>query len=127
MTNLLTWNYWFTLEPEALIPLAQQIFIGLIIFLALAALVVALLKNGGGIYRGLFKRVYSFCLTNALLGLILLFFNYETVPFLSARFWLGAWAVTMIVWLVFIGRQLKSIPVLRKQLEQEKEFKKYLP
>ena len=127
MSNLLTLNYWFNLAPEAYLPLAQKLFIAFIIALAAAALLIAIAKSRGGIYRGFFKRLYVFCLANATIGLFLLFFNYETVPFLSARFWTGLWALIMIIWIIPVLRNLKTIPQKKKEREQEKNLKKYLP
>ena len=127
MTNLLTWRFWFTLRPESLSPVIQQCFIWLLIIFALIAVLIALLKRRSGIYRGFFKSLYSFFLSNAVIGLFFLFFNYELVPFFSARFWLGLWALVMAVWLFFILNKLKAIPLQKKQKEQEKELKKYIP
>ena len=127
MTNLLTWRYWFTLRPESLSTLAQNCFVAFLIILVLIAFFVALAKRKGGIYRGFFRRVYSFCLSNAVIGLVFLFFNYEMVPFFTARFWLALWAIVMVVWFVFIIKKLKTIPEQKKMREQEKELKKYLP
>jgi len=127
MTNLLTWRYWFTLRPETLAPFAQRGFIFLLIIFAALAIILALVKRRGGIYRGLYKRLYNFFLSNAVIGLIILFFNYEMVPFFSARFWIALWALIMIVWLVFIIKKIKTIPLQKKQKEREQELKKYLP
>jgi len=127
MTNLLTWRFWFTLRPETLTPLSQKLFIGFLIILAVAAFLIALVKRKSSIYRGSFKQLYNFCLSNAFIGLLLLFFNYELVPFFSARFWLAIWMVVMIVWFGFIIKKLKNIPLQKKQREQEKELKKYIP
>lgn len=127
MTNLLTWRFWFTLRPESLLPLTQKIFIGLLIIFALTAFFIALIKRKSGIYRGLFKSLYSFFLSNALIGFILFFFDYEIIPFFSARFWLALWFLVMLVWLFFIIKKLKSIPAQKKQDEEKKELKKYLP
>lgn len=127
MKNLLTFNYWFNLQPEFLNSLALKLFLALIVGLGVAALILALIKKRGGIYRGLLKRSYGFCLSNAIIGLILLFFNYELVPFLSARFWLGFWFLEMIIWFIFILKNLKNIPKKKKLQEQEKELKKYIP
>jgi len=115
------------MKPSALIPWAQNLFMGLIILLAILAIIMATIKKRGGIYRGFLKRLYGFFLSNALIGLILLFFNYELVPFFSARFWLGFWILEMIVWLIFILKNLKSIPQKKRQSDKEKELKKYLP
>ncbi len=127
MKNLLTLDYWFNLAPEAFMPLAQKSFVALVVALAAAALLIAIIKNRGGIYRGFFKRLYAFCLTNAILGLLLLFFNYEGVPFLSARFWLGLWGLTMIAWIIPIIISLKAIPQRKREKEQEENLKKYIP
>lgn len=127
MTNLLTWRFWFTLRPETLTPLSQKIFIGFLIALAVFAFLIALIKRKNSVYRGSFKNLYSFCLSNAFIGLILLFFNYEMVPFFSARFWIAIWVIVMIVWLGFIIKKLKNIPLQKKQREHEKEINKYIP
>lgn len=127
MKNLLTLDYWFNLAPAAFIPLAQKLFVGFVVALAAAALIIAILKSQSGIYRGFFKRLYSFCLANSIIGLLFLFINYEAVPFFSARFWLGLWGLTMIIWIIPLIKRLKSIPQKKREKEQEKELKKYLP
>ena len=127
MHNLLNLQYWFNLRPEPLSLLPQRLFIAGLIIMIVAAILIAILKNRGGIYRGWLKKVYSFCLSNASIGLILFFFNYEFVPFLSARFWLGLWVIIMIVWIFYLVRSLKNIPKMKEKAAQEKEMKKYLP
>jgi len=127
MTNLLTWRFWFAIRPESLSSFAQNIFIGFLAILAILAFFTALIKRRGGIYRGLYKKIYNLCLSNAIIGLLFLFFNYEMVPFFSARFWLALWAIEMIVWFIFILKKIKKIPQLKKQKDHEKELKKYLP
>ena len=127
MKNLLTWHYWFNLRPDSLMPLAQKLFIILLLILIVAAIISAILKKKGSIYRGFLKRLYNFCLSNSLIALLLLFFNYEFVPFFSARFWLGFWVIIMIIWLGFILKSLGKIGTQRKKLEKERELKKYLP
>lgn len=127
MKNLLTFAYWFNLRPEALNPLAQKVFIGWLLLLLIAAIVVMATKRRGGIYRGWLKKIYSFSLSNLIIGLLLLFLNYEYVPFLSARFWIGLWAIIMLIWLIYILRSLRNIPKIKQQSAQAKELKKYLP
>lgn len=127
MQNIITLDYWFNLRPEPLLPFAQNFFIGSIALLAAVAILSALSQRSSSLYRGFFKRTYAYSLTNTIIGLLFLFFTYESVPFFSARFWLGLWAIVMIVWLVFILKSLKAIPVQKKLMEQEKEMKKYIP
>jgi len=127
MNNLLTWNFWFNLNPGDLISSTQNIFIGFIVALAILALLIAIIKQKKSTYKGFFNRLYGFCLSNSLIGLLLLFFDYEAVPFFSARFWLALWAIEMLIWAIFIIKKLKNIPKRKRQLEAEKEMKKYLP
>lgn len=84
-------------------------------------------RNKKNLYSRFWSGLYGFCLTNAIIGAILLFFIYESVPFLSARFWFLLWGIEIIAWLVYIIRALIKIPERKKQLEQEKAYKKYIP
>lgn len=127
MTNLLTWNFWFSLNPGPLTKLNETIFIGVVIAFIALAIFILIIKRRGGIYRGFLNSLYNFYLGNAIIALILFFFNYELVPFFSARFWLALWAMVIIVWFVFILKKLKIIPIQKKAQEEEKEMKKYLP
>lgn len=127
MTNLLTWRFWFALRPESLIPSIQKSFAVLLIAFVVIAFFMLLAKKRSGIYRGFFKRLYTFFLSNAIIGGILFFLNYEMVPFFSARFWIAIWGITMLVWLALILKKLRVIPIQKKKQEQDKELKKYLP
>ena len=127
MNNLLTLSYWFALRPEMLQPWAQKTFIGFVILLIVLSTLLSIIKRRGGIYRRFFRQFYNFSVTNSLIGLLFLFFNYEAVPFFAARFWLGLWAIGQLVWLFFIFKNLKTIPEKKRQLSQEQELKKYIP
>jgi len=127
MKHLLTFNYWFNLRPQSLSPLTQKFFIAGLIILIILAVIFGILKKRSGLYRGFFKKLYTFCWGNLFIGLLFFFFNYEQAPFLAARFWLGLWALAMLAWLVIIFKKLRDIPKQKKQQEQERELKKYLP
>ncbi len=128
MSNLLSLRFWFNLRPGPLLPIYQKLFIAFLIFLILASFVFWLTQNRQKkVYRAFWKRLHTFSLVNAFLGFVLLFFNYELVPFLSARFWFLVWGAGILVWLFFIFRILFKIPEKRKKLEAEKEYKKYIP
>jgi hypothetical protein len=127
MKNLLTWNFWFNLSPDPLLPIIQKSFIALFFALVILTIITAVLKKKTSIYRGFFKRLYNFFLGNSIIAILFIFLNYEMIPFFSARFWLGLWFLVMLVWLFSVLKNLKKIGVNKKQLEQEKELKKYLP
>ena len=127
MSNLLTIGYWFSVNPDPLIPSAWQALVGTVIFLLLLTVAVAFLKMRPSAYRRLFKRLYSFGLGNTLIGFLILFFNYEGVPFLTARFWLALWLLSALAWLFIMARNLRKLPrpTAADAARQEKE--KYLP
>ena len=128
MGNLLSLKFWFNLRPGALLPIYQKTFVIFVLALIIFFLFCRLLAGRKrGLYTSFWRRLQSFSLANTFIGLILLFFNYELIPFLSARFWLLLWAALMLSWLVFVAKSLLAIPEKKKKLEEEKEYKKYIP
>lgn len=127
MKNIFTWQYWFTVNPERLTPLGFYFLIGLIFLFLLAGIITFIFKKRPSLYKGILKNLYGFAITNFFIGLLFLFFNYENIPFFAARFWLGFWLISCLIWLFFILKNLKKIPEKKRLLEIEKEKKKYLP
>ena len=128
MGNLLSLKFWFNLRPGALLPIYQKTFVIFVLALIIFFLFCRLLAGRKrGLYTSFWRRLQSFSLANAFIGLILLFFSYELIPFLSSRFWLLLWAALMLSWLVFVAKSLLAIPEKKKKLEEEKEYKKYIP
>ena len=129
MNNLLSLEFWLNFKPGALAPTNQKIFIAFVVSLIILTITFGFIqiRNKKNLYARFWRSLYYFCLTNAIIGLVLLFFTYELVPFLSARFLFLLWGAGIIVWLVFIVRILIKIPGRKKELEKKKEFKKYVP
>lgn len=129
MGNFLTWNFWFSARPGAFTGLSLKIVLGFIFLLIILSIASGVIKKRWfkSLYSSFWSGLYTFFLTNAIIGLLLTFFNYEMVPFLSSRFWFLFWAIGMLVWLFFIYRIAVKIPGKRAQLEKEKAFNKYIP
>lgn len=129
MNNLLSMKFLFNPRPGALSALFQNFFFTFLALFFILAVVFAVLKkrNGKNIYYKIWRKLYIFCLTNIFIGLIILFFIYELIPILSSRFWFLIWGMAMAVWLGFISKELAQIPKKRQQIEQEREYKKYIP
>ncbi|MEK7557748.1 MAG: hypothetical protein AAB530_00885 [Patescibacteria group bacterium] len=129
MRNLLTLKFWFNLRPDVLTPLAQKIFLAMIIVLILFTIIFGYMKilKKKGLYSKMWDQLYYFSFINCVIGLILMFLNYEMVPFLTARFWYLLWFVVLVVWLFCIIKNAMKIPKKRQQLEKEREFNKYIP
>ena len=129
MGNFLTWNFWFSARPGAFIGFSLKIVLGFIFLLIILSIVGGVIKKrwSKSLYACFWSGLYTFFLANAIIGLVLTFFNYEMVPFLSARFWFLLWGISLAVWLFFIYRTIIRIPQKKARLEKEKEFNKYIP
>ncbi|MBU2250017.1 MAG: hypothetical protein ABIJ83_04800 [Patescibacteria group bacterium] len=129
MSNLLTLKFWFNLRPDVLTPLMQKIFLAMIIVSIIFTILFGYMKilKKKGLYSKMWDQLYYFSFINCVIGLILMFLNYEMVPFLTARFWYLLWFVVLVVWLFCIIKNAMKIPKKRQQLEKEKEFNKYIP
>jgi len=129
MGNFLRFDFWFNLRPGLFLGLSLKVILGLILALIILAVVAGIGKKrwAKSLYAELWQSLYYFFLTNAIIGLVLVFFNYEMVPFLSARFWFLLWGISALVWLFFVYRVMVKIPQRKARLEKEKEFNKYVP
>src|SRR4030042_1759048 len=118
MQDFLALNYWFNLRPEALTSFVLKYFVAAIALFFIMTLVIAIVKaRSKNLYYKIWKDFYGLFLTNTIIGVLLLFFTFETVPFLAARFWFLLWAISDLVWLFFISRQLIKIPKIKKEIE----------
>ena len=129
MENLLTLDFWFNLRPGVFVEMTQRFFIAFVVALFILAFVSSFMKKKDrqGIYKKIWQGLYYFSITNVFIGSVLMFFTYEMVPLLSARFWFLIWGAGMVVWLYFIIRKARDIPKKKEEREKEKEFKKYIP
>jgi hypothetical protein len=121
----------FNLKPA---PLSSSFLIALsVIFglLVLAAIVIKVLQNKNKfdqLVTGLLNRYFRSFLTMGLLGVVYIWFRIERVMVLSGRFWLVIWLVGLIIWLIpIIKHQKDSIPQIRSDRTDRKNFEKYLP
>ena len=127
MSTLLSSDFWFNLRPGSLGSTPRNIFIGLIIALIIFAVLLFIAKKKKGSFKNLFISLYNFCISNAFIGLLILFFNYEIIPFFSAHFWFLLWLIIAIWWMFNILKKLKRISIQKKQKTEVDEIKKYLP
>lgn len=129
MNILLSPSFWFELRPGVLSPF---VFRSLIVFLSLllaGILVFNLLKKqkSAGLYRKIWVNLGTFCLGNLIIGLFLLFFAFEQLPFLAMRVWFLLWFVGMFVWILFIIKKMSKIPDIKQEKAEKEEFQKYIP
>jgi glucan phosphoethanolaminetransferase (alkaline phosphatase superfamily) len=127
MKVFLSFKFWFNLRPGILV--TQNYVLAVFAVFVILTILFAILKKRQAktAYRQLWESIYSFGFYNALICLALLFFTYELVPFLSARFWFLLWGIGIIVWIYFLVKKFQQVKVRKEQLAKEKEFKKYIP
>ena len=107
----------------------MKFFIVLVGILIVIGIIGQVLKkqNQKSVFRKTRDRLIYFSYSNAAIGLVLLFFTNELIPFLSARFWYLAWFVEMVWWLYSIIKQLRGLPKIKEQQAEEKKYKQYIP
>jgi hypothetical protein len=127
MKNFLNLQFWFNQRPGLLASSFTNVLIGLIILFIIATVLSLIFKSKKGFFAKLWSKIFNLSLTNTIIGVLLLFFSHELIPLLSSRFWFLLWAAGFITWLVFIIIYIKTLPAKRKEQEQEREYKKYIP
>jgi len=129
MQNFFTLKMWFSTNPGSLLPVFHYALIVVVILFVLATLFFKskYKKNKKNLYNRIYDSLFSFSLTGVIIGAFILFFTYERVPFLSARFWFIVWFLIHAVWGFFIYKNLKKIPEIKEEIKAKKEYKKYIP
>ena len=128
MTRFFSLSYLFNMRPDSLhFAGMMAFFIAILIFIAIIFLFTIAKKRKNNIYFRVWRALNNFAITNLVLALFLLFFEYEGIYMFAARFWLILWALSMFVWLIFIFREFKKIPAIKEEHEKNKEFNKYIP
>ena len=132
MSNLISVQFWFNLYPPKLTPLFYYLLISATVVFLVGTIIFAYLKNKKGESKNFYlegwRKLYEFCTTQTILGLLFIFFNSQSIPFFSARFWYPVWLVIIIVWLYHIYKFFRfKIPEKKKKAENEEKYNKYLP
>jgi len=84
-------------------------------------------KEDPWVARG-FQKISSWCLSMGIAGLVIFFFSFERLPFLSMRIWFVAWLIGAIVWAVFIVKYfIKTVPQEKRKIKDKENLQKYIP
>ena len=128
MKNLLSPSFWFNIRAGELASWPQKSLIIFCLILAIIYIIsIILQKKNSSIYFKVLEKIKSLVFTNFFIGLLLLFFTYEAIPLLSARFWFLIWFGSMFFWTYRIVIYSQEIPKRKEAFLKEKEFKKYIP
>lgn len=80
------------------------------------------------IYQFVRSRWVNYLFTLGFVGLILIFFRWQGIAYLSSRTWLVLWLLIGLIWLVRIWRYLlKKFPEERRLYHERITRERYLP
>lgn len=130
--NIFTLPFWFELQQTALVPQYNRAFFLIFAGMLVLSTIVRIVrrkwqKRDKYLARG-FDRFANLLFAQGIFGLVLLWFNYEELYLLGARFWFLIWAILGLIWFGSIVRYIvKTAPELREKAEARGEVNKYLP
>jgi hypothetical protein len=120
----------FNLRPQAMTNRAVAILGIICVILIIAGIVVRVMlpKIKDGLKIKGIRRLMHLFFTVGGLGLTYLFFGWQGMALLGARFWLLIIILVGLVWLAFILKYLfLVVPKRRAEIDGQRNFKKYLP
>ncbi len=129
---LLDYHYWLNSYP---VPLGPSLAGGIFVFFAwflLTSLILHLISHGmhekNALKADNLKRIVHLLSTIGFLGLLILFFSYEQLPFLGMRFWFFLLFILFLVWLIRIIIYIICDYPKKKSIQEDRErLLKYLP
>lgn len=123
-------DYLFDLRPAVHFETIRTLlfFFGLLLIIALILKFYQLVKPGNKFVHRLMSKYFSWLVVSGLSGLLLVWWRYEQIYFLAARFWLIIWPAGFLVWLFFILKfQWRVVPKIKRNQQKKQTFEKYLP
>ncbi|MDO8490096.1 MAG: hypothetical protein Q7S47_01615 [bacterium] len=133
INRLFSLFYWLSLEPQVLSLRGTIIltsFFGFFILLKILGkmLYIRYKKDLSAPEKNFLAKIESMLLTMGFAGLAWVFFAYEGLPFLSARFWFLVWGVSFVIWgYLLLRTALVQLPVQMAAIKEKERFNKYLP
>lgn len=131
LIDIISPRFWFSLNPGPMsykFQLALTWLFGLALILAIIFRILIIVQKKDLLIIKFWRKLFRLFLVMGLIGFVLLFFFYEGVPILGARFWFLLWILAFIVWLVFaLIFLIVKVPRIKKETEEKKQFEKYLP
>jgi hypothetical protein len=127
MSHFFSAQFWFNQRPDLLSSGSKTALIGFVVFCLISLIIAIFFRLKKGFYSRFWGKLISFFISNALIGAVLFFFCQQLIPLLSSRFWFLLWAAGIIFWIVLIALYAKKFPAKKKELDKERELKKYIP
>ncbi|MHB8830615.1 MAG: hypothetical protein ACYC44_00635 [Patescibacteria group bacterium] len=129
--NLLTFDFWFQMQPPMFLPWIGTTLLVFFIALAIMGLVAkvyGMKANLDKFVRRAVERAGTLLLTMGLLGLLFYLFVFESVPILSMRVWLIVLLLSGLAWAWSILRYVRvEIPRINQLKAEREKLNKWLP
>lgn len=127
--NFLSLKYWFNLNAGTL---HEPIETLLIIFIIISFGLIFIFKHfketkHKNLARSFWASLARYSTNNTVIGFILLFFTFERVLLLSARFWFLIWLAYIIWYPLHKYKQIAFNESKREMSKRNEEFQKYIP
>lgn len=125
--KLLQKSYLFEITPVA-DGLYKYLAIIFAIFIFVSFILIIKSKNVDKIYKNLYSKIIGLLLFTGFLGLCLLFFRYEAIPYIGSRFIFLVSMTAMLIWAItIVWYRYMVLPKNIQELQKKKNFEKYLP
>jgi len=127
LTKLFRSDYIFEASPVASgLYLYFLIIFG--IFIVLSVIFFFIARRKDKTYHKLQKRAFIFFVVMGIIGLLLIFFRFEQIPYLGSRLMFLALVLTLILWGCWIGFYvIFKLPKEKQKIFKKQKFNKYLP
>lgn len=123
-------SFWFAGQPGMMAATPRWILLGVFGACVVAALVSAWLsdRTPDSLTSRWYSKVASFFGGIGALGLVLWFFIWQMIPYLSSRYWLLGWLLVAIIWKARLFYfWAVTMPARRRAIAAEQAQKQYLP
>ena len=124
--------FWLNVNPGELSVRFERIFL-VVLFVCYVLYLASKLADRSFVSKRNFilakfvEKTASFFLFMAVCFTFIFFFRYEAIPLLGGRFWILIWAITGLVWAIYLLKYyLRVIPEQREKLEAKQQKDKYL-
>lgn len=127
LRNFFQSSYIFETTPDAE-GLYKYLSIVFALFVIIAFILIIRAKNKEKIFKNLDAKFINLLLFTGLIGIVLVFFRWQGIPYLGSRVMLLVLAFISLLWIGIIGWY--KFRVLPKKIEENikrKNFEKYLP
>ena len=131
VTKLFSWNYLFEQRPDAqsnLVFVLAVLFGLAVLGSGLTWLYLVRKERREPLLVQVRVRFVPWLFTTGSVGLLLVFFRFEGVPYFASRFWLASWLIGSLIWLVrLLYYLLKKFPKERSLNAERLVRERYLP